>query len=83
MSADTTPTQRVTAANTIEYAYRSLGASDVPLAVLQHFRANLVNWDPPDTTREMPAADDQRLCACDLTGRLDCLGERASRHDLV
>ena len=28
MSADTAPTQRVTAANTIEYAYRSLGGSD-------------------------------------------------------
>ena len=46
MSADTAPTQRVTAANTIEYAYRSLGTSDVPLVLLQHFRGNLDNWDP-------------------------------------
>jgi pimeloyl-ACP methyl ester carboxylesterase len=40
------PTQRVAAANAIEYAYRSLGASDVPLVLLQHFRGNLDNWDP-------------------------------------
>jgi pimeloyl-ACP methyl ester carboxylesterase len=46
MSAATAPTQRVTAANTIEYAYRSLGASGVPLVLLQHFRGNLDNWDP-------------------------------------
>jgi pimeloyl-ACP methyl ester carboxylesterase len=52
MSADTAagyagvPTQRVAAANAIEYAYRSLGASDVPLVLLQHFRGNLDNWDP-------------------------------------
>jgi pimeloyl-ACP methyl ester carboxylesterase len=46
MSADTAPTQRVNAANAIEYAYRSLGESDVPLVLLQHFRGNLDNWDP-------------------------------------
>jgi pimeloyl-ACP methyl ester carboxylesterase len=38
--------QRVTAGNGIEYAYRDLGASDVPLVLLQHFRGNLDNWDP-------------------------------------
>jgi pimeloyl-ACP methyl ester carboxylesterase len=38
--------QRVTAANGIEYAYRDLGDSDVPLVLLQHFRGNLDNWDP-------------------------------------
>src|SRR3954451_21432851 len=39
-------TQRVTAENGIDYAYRDLGESDVPLVLLQHFRGNLDNWDP-------------------------------------
>jgi pimeloyl-ACP methyl ester carboxylesterase len=39
-------TERVTAANGIEYAYRDLGRSEVPLVLLQHFRGNLDNWDP-------------------------------------
>jgi pimeloyl-ACP methyl ester carboxylesterase len=38
--------ERVTAENAIEYAYRDLGAGDVPLVLLQHFRGNLDNWDP-------------------------------------
>ena len=38
--------QRVSAGNTIEYAYRDLGRSEVPLVLLQHFRGNLDNWDP-------------------------------------
>ena len=42
-----TPTRSVTAGNAIEYAYRDLGESDVPLVLLQHFRGNLDNWDPP------------------------------------
>ena len=39
-------TQRVTAENGIEYAYRDVGEGDVPLVLLQHFRGNLDNWDP-------------------------------------
>ena len=39
-------TQRVVAETGIEYAYRDLGAGDVPLILLQHFRGNLDNWDP-------------------------------------
>src|SRR5438309_6014020 len=39
-------TQRVTAENGIEYAYRDFGEVDVPLVLLQHFRGNLDNWDP-------------------------------------
>ena len=39
-------TERLTAANGIEYAYRDLGKSEVPLVLLQHFRGNLDNWDP-------------------------------------
>jgi pimeloyl-ACP methyl ester carboxylesterase len=38
--------RRVTAENAVEYAYRDLGAGDVPLVLLQHFRGNLDNWDP-------------------------------------
>jgi hypothetical protein len=38
--------KRVTAENGIEYAYRELGAGEVPLVLLQHFRGNLDNWDP-------------------------------------
>ena len=38
-------TQRITAGNGIDYAYRDLGESDVPLVLLQHFRGNLDNWD--------------------------------------
>jgi pimeloyl-ACP methyl ester carboxylesterase len=40
------PIRRVTAGNGIEYAYHDLGASEVPLVLLQHFRGNLDNWDP-------------------------------------
>ena len=40
------PIKRVTAENGIDYAYRDLGASEVPLVLLQHFRGNLDNWDP-------------------------------------
>ena len=39
-------TRRVAADNGIEYAYRDLGSSDLPLVLLQHFRGNLDNWDP-------------------------------------
>jgi pimeloyl-ACP methyl ester carboxylesterase len=39
-------TQRVTAQSGIEYAYRDVGESEVPLVLLQHFRGNLDNWDP-------------------------------------
>src|ERR1700722_13491108 len=32
--------------NGIEYAYREMGESAVPLLLLQYFRGNLDNWDP-------------------------------------
>jgi pimeloyl-ACP methyl ester carboxylesterase len=41
-----TSTQHVAPGNGIEYAYRDLGGSEVPLILLQHFRGNLDNWDP-------------------------------------
>lgn len=40
-------TQFVRADNGIDYAYRELGTGTVPLVLLQHFRGNLENWDPP------------------------------------
>ena len=40
------PTNKLTASNGIEYAYREVGTSSVPLVLLQHFRGNLDNWDP-------------------------------------
>ena len=39
-------TQRLTAGNAVEYAYRDVGESEVPLVLLQQFRGNLDNWDP-------------------------------------
>src|SRR3954453_13725841 len=37
----------LSAANGVDYAYRTTGASDAtPLVLLQHFRGNLDNWDP-------------------------------------
>jgi pimeloyl-ACP methyl ester carboxylesterase len=40
------PTQLISAANGVDYAYRECGAGDPPLVLLQHFRGNLDNWDP-------------------------------------
>src|SRR5215469_1706655 len=42
------PNQRVSAANSVDYAYRDTGGSEdgLPLVLLQHFRGNLDNWDP-------------------------------------
>jgi pimeloyl-ACP methyl ester carboxylesterase len=41
------PNKVLRAANGIDYAYRDLGAGASPLVLLQHFRGNLDNWDPP------------------------------------
>jgi pimeloyl-ACP methyl ester carboxylesterase len=59
------PTQRVTADNAIEYAYRELGDGDVPLVLLQHFRGNLDNWDPALVDA---LAADRRVVAFDNVG---------------
>src|SRR5262249_48174797 len=61
-------TLRVTADNAIEYAYRELGESDVPLVMLQHFRGNLDNWDPAlvdalAATRRVAAFDNVGVAA--------------------
>ena len=43
----TAPNQVIHADNGITYAYREIGTGTVPLVLLQHFRGNLDNWDPP------------------------------------
>jgi pimeloyl-ACP methyl ester carboxylesterase len=58
-------TRRVIAENAIEYAYRDLGESEVPLVLLQHFRGNLDNWDP--ALRDALAAD-RRVVTFDNVG---------------
>jgi pimeloyl-ACP methyl ester carboxylesterase len=61
-----TETQRVSASNGVDYAYRSTGASDAPpLVLLQHFRGNLDNWDPALIDA---LADRRRLIAFDNRG---------------
>jgi pimeloyl-ACP methyl ester carboxylesterase len=60
-----TSTQRVTAENAIEYAYRELGDGELPLVLLQHFRGNLDNWDPALVDA---LAADRRVVAFDNVG---------------
>jgi pimeloyl-ACP methyl ester carboxylesterase len=55
----------VTADNAIEYAYRDLGASEVPLVLLQHFRGNLDHWDPAPIDA---LAAERRVVAFDNVG---------------
>jgi pimeloyl-ACP methyl ester carboxylesterase len=40
------PNRTVSATNGVTYAYREMGAGQIPLVLLQHFRGNLDNWDP-------------------------------------
>jgi pimeloyl-ACP methyl ester carboxylesterase len=47
LSYSTAPNQVIHADNGIAYAYREIGTGTVPLVLLQHFRGNLENWDPP------------------------------------
>ena len=43
-----TPNRRVEAADGTTFAYRDVGSGgELPLVLLQHFRGNLENWDPP------------------------------------
>ena len=58
-------TKRVPGRNGIEYAYRDLGESDVPLVLLQHFRGNLDNWDPALVDA---LADERRTVTFDNVG---------------
>ena len=47
LSYATAPNRVMHAGNGIDYAYRELGTGSRPLVLLQHFRGNLENWDPP------------------------------------
>jgi pimeloyl-ACP methyl ester carboxylesterase len=58
-------TQQVTGGDAVEYAYRDLGVSDVPVVLLQHFRGNLDNWDP-DLIDHLAA--DRRVVTFDNVG---------------
>ncbi len=78
-------TERVTAGNAIEYAYRDLGEGDVPIVLLQHFRGNLDNWDPALVDE---LASDRRVVTFDnvgvgaTTGRTPSTVE-AMAHDAI
>ena len=63
--------RRITAYNAIDYAYRDLGVSEVPLVLLQHFRGNLDNWDPALIDA---LAADRRVVAFDNVGVADTSG---------
>jgi pimeloyl-ACP methyl ester carboxylesterase len=77
--------QRVEAGNGIEYAYRDLGAGDVPLILLQHFRGNLDNWDPALVDA---LAADRRVVTFDNVGVAATTGRtpntiEAMAHDAI
>ena len=59
-----TPTRTINAAD-VTYAYRDIGAGQVPLVLLQHFRGNLDNWDPALID---DLADDRRVITFDNAG---------------
>jgi pimeloyl-ACP methyl ester carboxylesterase len=61
----TSQTHRVEAANGISFAYRDLGNGEVPVVLLQHFRGNLENWDPPLIDA---LAENRRVLTFDNTG---------------
>jgi pimeloyl-ACP methyl ester carboxylesterase len=77
--------RRVIAENAIEYAYRDLGAADVPLVLLQHFRGNLDNWDPAlidDLAAERRAVPFDNVGVGATTGRTPSTVE-AMAHDAI
>jgi pimeloyl-ACP methyl ester carboxylesterase len=85
MSYADASTRRVAAANGIEYAYRDLGDSDVPLVLLQHFRGNLDNWDPALVDA---LAAERRVVAFDNVGVAATTGTtpntfEAKAHDAI
>jgi pimeloyl-ACP methyl ester carboxylesterase len=77
--------KRVTAENSIEYAYCDLGAGDVPLVLLQHFRGNLDNWDPAlidDLAAERPVVTFDNVGVGATTGTTPNTVE-AMAHDTI
>src|SRR5258705_9183270 len=59
------PNRVMHAGNGIDYAYRELGTGRRPLVLLQHFRGNLENWDPPLVDA---LAQERRVVAFDNVG---------------
>ena len=57
--------KKVSSANGIDYTYREVGTSTMPLLLLQHFRGNLDNWDP---TLVDSLSVDRRVIAFDNAG---------------
>jgi pimeloyl-ACP methyl ester carboxylesterase len=79
-----TPTEQV-AAGGVEYAFRDLGDSEVPLVLLQHFRGNLDNWDPALIDA---LAADRRVVTFDNVGVAATTGKtpstvEAMAHDAI
>jgi pimeloyl-ACP methyl ester carboxylesterase len=79
-----TSTERVAAGN-IDYAYRDLGDSEVPIVLLQHFRGNLDNWDPALIDA---LAADRRVVTFDNVGVAATTGKtpntvEAMAHDAI
>jgi pimeloyl-ACP methyl ester carboxylesterase len=77
--------KRVAAENSIEYAYCDLGADDVPLVLLQHFRGNLDNWDPAlidDLAAERPVVTFDNVGVGATTGTTPNTVE-AMAHDAI
>jgi pimeloyl-ACP methyl ester carboxylesterase len=79
-----TPTEQV-AAGGVEYAFRDLGDSEVPLVLLRHFRGNLDNWDPALIDA---LAADRRVVTFDNVGVAATTGKtpstvEAMAHDAI
>jgi len=64
-SYTTAPNRLMHASNGIDYAYREIGTGTIPLVLLQHFRGNLENWDPPLLDA---LASERRVIAFDNVG---------------
>jgi pimeloyl-ACP methyl ester carboxylesterase len=71
LSYATAPNRVMHAGNGIDYAYRELGTGTRPLVLLQHFRGNLENWDPPLVDA---LARERRVVAFDNVGIGDTTG---------
>jgi len=79
-----TSTEQV-AAGDVEFAFRDLGDSEVPLVLLQHFRGNLDNWDPALVDA---LAADRRVVTFDNVGVAATTGKtpstvEAMAHDAI
>ena len=61
----TAPSRLMHASNGIDYAYREISTGTIPLVLLQHFRGNLENWDPPLLDA---LASERRVIAFDNVG---------------